>query len=412
MANVSTGPSILPSELWLEILSAVVAVPGLFDTKWAYPPTEAIWEGAWATESTPHDSLRMRRNLIRVSREWCNLGRRFLFEDLVVDKRDKAQALAALFEQTAGLGSAGAADAPFGYGRWVKRVTIRNDIWFTEDAFPDLERLLQHCVNVQILFINTDITDLSLLSRLIQPRFTRSLRRISIPRLPNRGTLPSHIFENSDPSLGLDWVAFPSNWLLRMFANTHESFTPVSLRNLSVLDITLRSNVTTLPTWSLPALRYLSLTNISDHDIPSLLPFMAINGGKLLGLSLGTARRCDIWYKFLEYTPILAQIVVDDHDMETLRPPGSPTYPSITQIGLVTISYVRASDVRRIQEGLAYTLGHNLFPNLRSVRILADAIPDTLTDDWAIAVDTATKYGIRLEDRNRSLLGEKLPSAE
>ena len=332
------------------------------------------------------------------------MGKRFLFEDLVIDGATKALALAMIFEQTALSGDAGASDSLLGYGRWVKRITLKQKHnWLGEPIIPCLERLLGHCINLQALIILAGIPDVSMLSRLFQHSFTHSLRQISLPGLA-RGGEGSDMPRIVDLPFKLDWISFPSSWIPIIFSGTSttESLPPASIYNLSVLDITI--GTVPLPAWDLPALRYLSITHLYENEIPPLLPFMAVNGPRLLGLTLGTSQRCDTWYRLLDHTPNLTSVVVDDHDIETLRPPGSPEYRSITHIGLITIDYSREADARRIQGGLTYILGHTIFPHLRVVRILAEKVPDTITEQWAPPIATAAQYGVRLEDRYEKLL--------
>ena len=411
--HLPSTDSPFPSELWLDIFALAIDVPYAFNTTWNYPPDDVIWDGSKSLTETSAESLQTRKSIALVCRKWNQLGSRFLYEELRLDKRAQIISLATLFQQKPQLGLKDGGDAEpdisyHGYGRWVKRIIINNGSLLQENTFPDIERLLVQCVNLQTILIEArgDAIRGSQVSKLFQLPFAPSLRRISLWNMEAQDN-PYPLFNPSDLPLPLDWMALPSHWMKESF---HPMANPkILLSNLSILEVFIQNNsdLRDFPVWELPALRYLYLNGLYERHISSLLPFFAMNGHRLLGLSLFTGHRCASLHQLLEHTPSLQQLVLDDIDLDSLRPPGSPAYPSITHVGLSNADYNSPKDVQRIERGLAYIAASNLLPALRTFRMLSDHIPDTLGDHWNSPIAIAAQHGIRLEDYKRRLLSSR-----
>jgi len=416
---MTAAPPQLPPELWSEIFAILVHVPSLLDLKWDYSPQELIWEG-WSSMRLRADdhSLTTRLTIIRVCRDWCRIGRRFVYEAIdasIPGDESKLDDLASLLERG---GQTLAVDAESdstrdgiltGYGRYVKRLEMGSDL-FRDEAFPFALRLLKACHNIQIISLNNDgarfqasLSNLNQFVELVQSGFSHSLRRLSY--------WPPEM----DPPLHYDLPKIPlysATVYLTEVPTLPVEGLPLSLgfSSLSSLEIYIPShfddpvNPLNLPTEPIPALRYLHITGLTDAHITTLLPFMETNGPRLRGLRVTTLSACDELSQMLNLTTALESFVCDDVDLSEFQPDGEPSFPSITYIGLSSIAYERLEDVERIGNGFEWIFPRRLFPNLRVVRVLTNRIPDTLFEDWIRPIALAAEYGIRFEDRQRRLL--------
>ena len=132
-------------------------------------------------------------------------------------------------------------------------------------------------------------------------------------------------------------------------------------------------------------------------------------GPELLALSLGTTQFCYNLHQIIDHTTTLRSLVFDGVDFSSLCPPALHIYPTITHIGIAGSRYFQRADISNVQRGLANTLPDKHFPNLKTIRFLAEDVPLAVGRAWKPVMEMAAQYGIQMEDRHRRRLRHNDP---
>lgn len=140
--RIRISASLLPSELWLRILSWATIVPGAFSTDapdvFSYPPPLTQEQ----IQAEMRHSLRTKRSVVRVCKDWNDLAKRFLYEGIYLGR---AKTAGKIVEVLDGSGFGGALE-------WTKRLDLAiQNAHEDENEFGPVLRVVRSLPNLEIV---------------------------------------------------------------------------------------------------------------------------------------------------------------------------------------------------------------------------------------------------------------------
>ena len=392
----------LPQETWRLVFQQAVQTPEIWRADWDYHVDDRLWQ-TWAREDADQErrgshweKVATRRCIVRVCREWKELGSEFLYETI-----DLGQYINGLHHQAAyrklvqRFRTSEDNPSTRGYGWWTKRIDCPREI-FSRHLVESLFDLLNCCHNVVVLTFHVGsaaplATQQTRLWTVLQSRFRHSLRRV----IHHFGEL-----RLSDPHLTGYPQLVPSIPLLALEV-TFRDLPPIpSAMRCSLTSLTLRvSSIATqkvsFKEWQLPRLRHLAIQDLHSHRIQCLIPFVQQHAKTLVSFCFdGGGHELDASI-IRAAGPQLLNLSLGS--LQLVRLPSATPLDGITHPGILDLMGL---DDGNIPCRVTAALKSHVFPDLQRVRLLQHASPLFAHPRIREMVEVCGENGISLADKN------------